>query len=121
MGLKTSETSFTTTMSVPEIGRALQTAFAAAKAESIDAIDSGSGALSGFDDRASIEVVGHGGSLLGGQWAVQVYVYDHGDARKVLLVALGDGGFTRAWHGARNTASLALSTRKRDLVCGLLR
>lgn len=121
VGLKTSEESFTTTKSVPEIGRALQAAFAAAKVDSIDDIVSGSGALSGFDDRASIEVVGSGGSLLGGQWAVQVYVHDRGDAREVVLVALGDGGFTRAWNGARNTASLSLSTKKRDVIRGFLR
>ncbi len=121
MGFKTSEDSFTTTKSVAEIGRALQAGFAAAKAASIDDIVSGSGALSGFDDRASIEVVGSGGSLLGGQWAVQVYVHDHGDAREVTLVALGDGGFTRAWNGTRNTASLPLSTKKREIVRSHLR
>lgn len=119
--MKTSEITLRTTRSVADLGRALQTAFANARAESIDPIQSGSGALSSFDDRADIEVVGHGGSLLGGMWAVQVYVHDQGDFREVQLVAIGDSGLSRAWHGARNTASLSLSTKKRDLVADALR
>jgi len=121
VGLKTSEDSFTTSASVAELGRALQNAFAAAKAASIEEVTSGSGALAGFDDRASIQVVGMGASLVGGTWAVQVYVHDRGDTREVTLVALGDGGLTRAWNGARNTASLSLSTKKRELIRAHLR
>ncbi len=122
MGLKTSEASVTTTMSVQDVGRALQGAFAQAKADSVDEIESSSGALATFDDRASIEVVGQGRGRLGsGHWAVQVYVFDRGASREIVLVALGDGGFARAMNGTANTASLTLSVKKRDLIAGLLR
>lgn len=121
MGLKTSETSFKTTKSVQEIGRALQNALAHAKAGSIEEIESSSGALAAFDDRGSIEIVAQGQTLLSGQWAVQVYVYDHGESREVQLVALGDGGFTRAWNGAANTASLSTSVKKRDAIAAAIR
>lgn len=121
MAMKTSETTLTTQLSVRDVGKTLQGAFARVKAESVEDVVSGSGALSAFDDRAAIEVVAQGGSLMGGQWAVQVYVNDRGDHREILLVALGDSGLTRAWHGARNTGSLSLSIKKRDLIADALR
>ena len=120
MGLKSSETTLESTRTVPEIGRALQGALAQVKAQSIDEITSNSGALSGFDDRASIEIVAGGQTLMSGQWAVQVYVYDHGHLREIRLIALGDGGFTRAWNGAANTASLSTSIKKRDAIAASL-
>ena len=121
MGIKTSEVSLTTDMVVQQIGRALQSAFGKAKAESIEDITSASGALSNFDDRAIIEVVGQGSSLMAGHWAVQAYVFDRGESREIVLIALGDGGFTRAMNGGANTLSLARSIKKRDLIANSLR
>jgi hypothetical protein len=74
VGLKSSETTLESARTVPEIGRALQGALAQVNAQPIDEITSTSGALSGFDDRASIEIVAGGQTLMTGQWAVQVYV-----------------------------------------------
>ena len=121
MGFKTDEVEFATAKSVPEIGRALQDVLRAANAQSIDPVQSGSGALSEFDDRADIEIVAEGQSLLGGRWVVQAYVFDQGHQRVVKLIALGDGGFSRAMNGARNTVALGGSIKKRNDVADALR
>lgn len=73
MGLKTSETTLESTRTVPEIGRALQGALAQVKAKSIEESASNSGAPSGFDDRAGVEIVAEGQTRMIGQWAMQVY------------------------------------------------
>lgn len=44
------------------------------------------------------------------QWALQFYVFDRGSHREVIIVALGDGGFSRAFNGVKNTVSLSKST-----------
>ncbi len=120
MALKTDESSFNTHRSVTELGRALQGVLSHVKAQSISEVESTSGALAAFDDRAEIQILAQGQSLLGGQWAVQVYVFDRGEHREVILVALGDGGFARAFNGARNTLSLGGSVKKRDEIGSLL-
>lgn len=120
MGVKTDEMSFKTTRSVSDIGRTLQRVAADIKAE-VDSIQSSSGALASFDDRVDIEVAMSGQSLIGPPWAVQVYVADEGESRAVLLVAVGDGGFTRAMGGARNTLSLSGSIKRRDTIAAALR
>jgi len=120
MGLKTDEIEFSTVLPVAQLGRALQEVLRSVKAKSIEPIESSSGALSSFDDKAEIEIIAQGQSLLGGQWAVQAYVFDRGHDRLVTLVALGDGGFTRAMNGARNTASLGGSIKKRDEIAAAL-
>lgn len=119
--MKTSELEFTSAASVATIGRALQAACRAVGAEEIGAIESDSGALAQFDDRADIEVFAAGSSLFSGQWGVQVYVVDEGEIRRILLVAMGDSGLARAWGGTSNTASLGLSTKKRDQMAAALR
>ncbi|WP_409046923.1 hypothetical protein AB2L57_09395 [Microbacterium sp. HA-8] len=110
-----------TSRSVPDLGRALQEILSKVKATSIEQIQSSSGALSAFDDRADIEIIAQGQSLLGPQWAVQVYVVDEEDKRAILLVALGEGGFTRAMSGARNSLSLSASIKRRDEIAAALR
>lgn len=120
MAMKTDDVTFRTPRSVEDLGRALSRSLSSLKSEA-QPIISDSGALSGFDDRAEIEVVADGQTLLGGMWAVQIYVFDHGLEREVALVALGDGGFARAWAGARNSVSLAASVKKRDVIASSLR
>ena len=106
MAMKTDDVTFRTPRSVEDLGRALSRSLSSLKSEA-QPIISDSGALSGFDDRAEIEVVADGQTLLGGMWAVQM--------------ALGDGGFARAWAGARNSVSLAASVKKRDVIASSLR
>lgn len=120
MAMKTAESTFTTTRTVPDIGRMLREALTRAKARSIDDIQSSSGALSNFDDKADIQVVAQGQSLLGARWVVQFYVHDRDTHRDVTLVALGDGGFTRAMNGTTNTVSLSASIKRRDEIAALL-
>ncbi|MEN2738921.1 hypothetical protein ABCS02_14115 [Microbacterium sp. X-17] len=121
MGMKSDLIEFTTERSVQDLGRRLQQAMQQVKAHSVEPVDSGSGALAVFDDHAEIEVVAQGKSLIGGYWVVQVYVIDHGHQRQVCLVALGDGGFSRAWNGARNTVSLSASIGRRDTIATAIR
>jgi hypothetical protein len=120
MGIKSDEVTFSSGRSVQDLGRALQGVLARCKAASIEQIESGSAALSAFDDRADIQVIAEGASMAG-LWAVQIYVLDAGTAREVSAVALGQGGFARAWGGVRNTASLGISIKKRDQIIEALR
>ena len=120
MGMKEDAISFNSKRTVKEIGQILQNVFGQLKASSIEQIDSGSGALDQFSDRADIQVVAQGVDFMN-MWAVQVYVVDDGDTRLVELVALGDGGFTRVMAGSRNTTSISKSIKKRDAVAEALR
>jgi len=115
MAGKAEEVRFASPHSVQAIGRELQGIFASLKAGSVEPLQSTSGALAAFDDSADIEIVASGASFTS-MWAVQVYVWDYEDYREVAVVALGDGGLTRAMVGARYTTSLGNSIRKRDQV-----
>ncbi|SMH50551.1 hypothetical protein SAMN06295885_3575 [Rathayibacter oskolensis] len=119
--MKSESSSFDTEKSVQTLGRTLQDALARARAASIGPIQSGSGALSQFDDKADIEVVAQGRGLVGGSWAVQVFVRDTGQKRNVELVALGDSGMARVMDGYRNSISLQASVKKRDEIAAALR
>lgn len=121
MGMKSSEISFTTRKSLADVGGSLQAAMARVKAQEIAQIESSSGALAAFDQRADIEIVGSGKTLLTGYWAVQVYVADEGEHRAVTLIALGDSGLSKAMHGAANSTWLSTSTKKRDEIASFLR
>lgn len=121
MQLRTSEMLITTGKSVQELGRALQEAFRGVGATAVEDLVSTSGALSVFDERAEIEIIGRGKTpLLGGLWAVQVYVSDRGSSREILLVALGDAALSRAWSGVRYSTSLTQSIKKRDQIAQFL-
>lgn len=121
MVMKTESISLIMNDDVQTVGRKLQGALSLAKAQSIGEMESSSGALSKFDDRAAIEVVASGQGMVGGGWTVQVYVQDQQEQCEVVLVALGDGSFARAMGGARNTTSLSASIKKRDQIAASLR
>lgn len=121
MAMKSSETTFTSDQPVAHIGRRLQGVLATVKAQVIDEITNDSGALSAFDDRADIQVVAQGQTMLTGQWAVQIFVVDQGLKREITLVALGDSGFTKVMYGGKSSAWLSTSTKKRDEIKALLR
>jgi hypothetical protein len=115
MGIKQDEVTFHTERTVKEIGKILQGTLARLKASSIEQVSSGTGALEVFDDHADIEIVARGVDFTA-MWAVQIYVVDEGETREVTLVALGDGTFSRAMAGARNSTSLSKGIRKRDAI-----
>lgn len=122
MASKSETVEFTTSRSVAELGRLLQDAMRNVKAQSVEPVQSDSGALAAFDDHADIEVVAHGrSSLLGGWWVVQVFVLDDGSERIVNVIALGDGGFARAMGGARSTVSIAASVKTANQIASHLR
>ncbi|KQP95964.1 hypothetical protein ASG06_17890 [Rathayibacter sp. Leaf185] len=121
MAMKTESSIFETEKTVQVLGRTLQDALARAKAGSIAPVQSTSGALSQFDEKAAIEVVAQGRGLVGGSWAVQVFVWDAGQKRTVELVALGDSGMARVMDGYRNSISMQASLKKRDEIAASLR
>lgn len=120
VALKTSEMTITSSRETGEIGRALQGALARVKAQSIEEIQVEGGALAGYADRSDIQIIAQGQTMLTGQWAVQVYVDDQGLQREITLIALGDSGFSKAMNGARNSAWLSTSIKKRDEIAALL-
>ena len=110
---------------VQVIGRKLQTVAQQLKA-SVKELQSTSGGLAQFDDHADIEVLFEGknfmGSLGGGKyWAVQIYVYDEGDRRRVELVVVGDSGLARALKGGVNATSMGAGRSKREQIAAALR
>ena len=120
MGIKYNEVEFRSRRTVQDLGRRLQDSLAGAKAASIEELESGSGALAQFDDRAEIEIVARGAEFTS-MWAVQIYVHDSGAERIVRLVgAVGEGGLTRTFNGM-NTNSLSKSVKKRDLIAQALK
>lgn len=111
--------------SLQDIGRKLQRVAGELKA-SVNQIQSSSGGLAQFDDHADIEVVFEGtnfmGSFGGGKyWAVQVYVFDEGNRRRVELVVVGDSGLSRALKGGKNATSMGAGRAKRDQIITALR
>lgn len=115
--MKTHEISFTTEQSVDSIKHALQGAIG--KAE-VGPIRSEHGGLLDAGPRPAVEIVIEKRGL-GGVGAVQVYVFDHDAHREVTLVALGDGGLSRAIGGARATASLGKSVKMAEAIAAALR
>jgi hypothetical protein len=119
MEMKEDCVNFYTNRSLQEIALMLQDAFAQIKVRSIEEISSGTGPLEIFDNRCDIQVVAQGVDFTA-HWAIQVYVQDEGSQRNILLIALGDSGFTRAMGSLKNTISLTKSIKKRDYIASLL-
>ncbi|HFI2431775.1 hypothetical protein [Streptococcus suis] len=107
----------TTRLQVRDIGLILQEICAEWKTTP-EAIQSSSGALAAFDDRADIEVVIHGkAGLLSPQfYVVQVYVYDLKDKRGVEIVALGNTSFSKFMAGTAGAAKMSESIKRRDMI-----
>jgi hypothetical protein len=82
------------------------------------------GAVSGsdnpFDDVEDFSGYGSLSTFTGG-WVVQIYIFDHGDARIVHLVPVGSSALGRAFHGLKNTYSFASSQEKAAVVVEALR
>lgn len=65
-----------------------------------------------LDDPPDFAILAEKNATFGAQSAIQIYINDEGDHRKIALVALGDGAFGRmmgASHGAMNNGSVKLS------------
>lgn len=106
MAMKNHEISISTALSVDQIKVALQGPLARAEMKPL------SSATGGFLDTgptAAVEFLAQK-KALNGFAAVQVYIFD-GVQRKVVLVALGDSGFSRAMGGTKNTTSLGKSIK----------
>lgn len=117
--MKTKSVALETQLSVREAANIVNAVFAKMKAN-VEGIETSSNPLDQFDGVADIAVVGQRATLTS-IWAVHVYLYDMGENCGVELVALGEGGFTRAFHGVRNTASLTKSVQKMDALVAALR
>ncbi|MFI5935338.1 hypothetical protein [Actinoplanes sp. NPDC051494] len=55
-----------------------------------------------------------------GVWGVRLYLMDHDDRREIHFEALGDGGFSRAFHGIKNTFSLAKSFTRAEAIAAVV-
>jgi hypothetical protein len=55
-----------------------------------------------------------------GAWGVRVYLMDRDQRREIHLEALGDGGFSRAFHGIKNTFSLSKSVAKAESLAAVV-
>jgi hypothetical protein len=55
-----------------------------------------------------------------GSWGVRVYLMDDEQRREIHLEALGDGGFSRAFHGIKNTFSLSKSLAKAEALAAVV-
>src|SRR5690348_6579549 len=55
-----------------------------------------------------------------GSWAVQLYVFDEGNSRRVELHAVYHSGLSRAWAGTQNTYSRSAGVKKAQEVIGAL-
>ena len=111
-----------TSYSVNEIGKKLQQLCMELKAQA-EHIQSSSGALSAFDDKADIEVVlsGKAGMLSPQFWIVQIYVFDYDDHREIILAAIGSSGFSKVMYGTRGAAKMSASISKRDYIANVLK
>lgn len=107
----------TTSLSTRELGQLLQMICADWKT-SPEQLQSTSGALAAFDDRADIEIVisGKAGFLSPQVYVVQVYVYDLGEVRQVEVIAIGDSGFTKFVGGSAGAAKLSESVKRKDEI-----
>lgn len=72
-----------------------------------------------LDERADLDFLAQRKGLTGHS-AVQFFVFDRGETREVHIVALGDGGMSRAWGGLKNTLSLTKSTQWADQLVEVL-
>jgi hypothetical protein len=117
--VKTQSVALETQLSLREVASLVNTAFASMKAR-VEAIEPSSNPLDNLDGVADVAVVGQRAAFMN-VWAVQVYVYDLGGRTGVELVALGEGAFSRAWHGLRNSTSLSASVKRMDVLVQKLR
>lgn len=117
--MKTAERNLRTELSVRELGQCLNDATSRLKA-SVTKIHDSTNPLDSFDRTADIAVAVQGKGKLSSAWAVQIYVYDEGDHRKIELIALGDSGFQRAMMGVQSSVSLSKSMEKMDTIVSFL-
>jgi len=117
--VKTKSMALESQMSLREAANIVNAGFAKMKAQ-VEAIEASSNPLDQLDGEADIAVVGRRATMMN-LWAVQVYLFDMGEKCGIEMVALGEGGFTRAMHGPRNTVSLTKSVQKMESLVADLR
>ena len=100
-----------TSKSVDQIKQVLQ---AALKGADLSPIQSSTGGLLDAGPQAAVELLAEKKGL-GGVGSIQVYVFESAQ-RQVKIVALGDGGMSRAFGGVKNTASLGKSVKMAEQV-----
>ncbi|HFH9946511.1 TPA: hypothetical protein ACGOPE_000956 [Streptococcus suis] len=115
--LKGEPIELTTRLQVRDIALILQDICAEWKTAP-EAIESSSGVLAAFEDRADIEVVIHGkaGFLSPQFYGVQVYVYDLKDKRSVEIVAMGNSTFSKFLTGINGAVKMSESIKRRDII-----
>lgn len=118
VGLKEETTTLSTKLSIEAVGATLHEICNEWKTAP-ESIVSNSGALSQFDNRAEIEILisNKAGMFSSRVYAVQVYVSDLGNKREILLVALGNSGFSRILYGPNvEMVKMSESIKRRDMI-----
>lgn len=105
--MKSNEYRLQTEMTVGQIKQCVQPVMAKADIGPINS--------SVLDEGADLEFLAQKKGLTGHS-AIQFFVFDRGGTREVQVVALGDGGMSRAWGGIKNTLSLSKSTQWAEQV-----
>lgn len=96
--MKSEESTYSTKLQIGQIRQVLRTALGNASISDLQ--------FDALDEQPDFGFAAEKTGLIGGSSAIQVHVNDAGEQRHVGFVALGDGGFARAWSGARNSVSL---------------
>lgn len=98
-----------TSLDLSGAARSINASFARMKAHSVEPVEQSNNPLDNIGQvQPDVAVVGMRAGKLN-MWAIHVYIYAVDDGCLIELVAIGDGGFTRAMAGTRNSFSLSKS------------
>ncbi|MEV7621505.1 hypothetical protein [Actinoplanes sp. NPDC089786] len=107
-----------TAIPLAEVAAMLNTALNGHKAI-VEPLTVSNNPLDQFDTQPAVALLAsHKGAM--GAWGVRVYLMDHDERREVHLEALGDGGFSRAFHGIKNTFSMSRSFAKAEALAAVI-
>ena len=103
-----------TAIPLAEVAAILNAALAGHKA-TVEPLTASNNPLDQFDHKPDVALLASRKGPMGA-WGVRVYLVDHDQHREIHLEALGDGGFSRAFHGIKNTFSLSKSLAKAEAL-----
>lgn len=111
----------TTRLSPAQVGGLINEVLVKAKAHNVAALDRGSNPLDRLGQADPVIAVYGERAGMGSMWRVEVEAYEAGNNVEVTVAACGDGGFSRAFSGLRNTYSLAKSDQVAQQIVTALR
>ncbi|REF29297.1 TerD family protein [Calidifontibacter indicus] len=119
--MKTDSVELHTRLDLTRCAQLINDSFRRMKADSVAPVQASGNPLDSIGMvQPDVAVVGSRAGKLN-LWAIQVYIYALTDGCLIDLVAVGDGGFTRAMGGARNTFSLSKGRQQVQAMVSELR